>query len=111
MYLTKEQLLELQDTGIDEKIEKFAELFPNGTEVTYDVCIKHPNVFSFGLPGARLLPPNVLWKPYWDKVLDARHGYKIASLFATKEGCTKLISNSYMRRFKRSRSIRAFFCC
>jgi len=28
-----------------------------------------------------------------------------------KEGCTKLISNSYMRRFKRSRSIRAFFCC
>jgi hypothetical protein len=28
-----------------------------------------------------------------------------------KEGCTKPISNSYMRRFKRSRSIRAFFCC
>jgi hypothetical protein len=27
-----------------------------------------------------------------------------------KEG-SKLISNSYMRRFKRSRSIRAFFCC
>ena len=25
-----------------------------------------------------------------------------------KEGCTKLISNSYMRRFKRSRSIHAF---
>jgi hypothetical protein len=28
-----------------------------------------------------------------------------------KEGCTKPISNGYMRRFKRSRSIRAFFCC
>jgi hypothetical protein len=26
-----------------------------------------------------------------------------------KEGCIQPISNSYMRRFKRSRSIRAFF--
>ena len=33
MYLTNEQVQELQDTGIDEKIEKFAELFPNGTEL------------------------------------------------------------------------------
>jgi hypothetical protein len=31
--------------------------------------------------------------------------------FCTKEGCIKPISNSYMRRFKRSRSIREFFCC
>jgi hypothetical protein len=29
----------------------------------------------------------------------------------TKEGCIQPISNCYMRRFKRSRSIRAFFCC
>jgi hypothetical protein len=31
--------------------------------------------------------------------------------FGAKEGCIKPISNGYMRRFKRSRSIRAFFCC
>ena len=72
MYLTKEQVEELWDTGIDEKIEKFAELFPNGTEVTYDLCIKHPDVFSFGLPDARFMPRHVRWKPYWDKVLTAK---------------------------------------
>jgi hypothetical protein len=53
MYLTKERLAE---AGIDaEKVDKFAELFPNGTEVTRELCVKHPDVFSFGgLPGARL---------------------------------------------------------
>lgn len=50
MYLTKEQLQELQDTGIDEKIDKFAELFPNGTEVTRELCMTHQDVFSFGCP-------------------------------------------------------------
>ena len=84
MFLTNEQVQELQDTGIDEKIEKFAELFPNGTEVTYDLCIKHPDVFSFGLPGARLLPPGG-WKAYWDKVFKAKRNYKIRKAIA---GCT-----------------------
>ena len=74
MYLTNEQVQELQDTGIDEKIEKFAELFPNGTE-TYDLCIKHPDVFSFGLPGARLMP-HCGWKAYWDKVFKAKDDYR-----------------------------------
>ncbi len=81
MYLTKEQVQELQDTridekitrfaelfakrfpqvqelhtGIDEKVEKFARLFPNGTEVTRRLCKLHTDVFSFGLRGARLMP-------------------------------------------------------
>jgi hypothetical protein len=52
-YLTKEQL---QDTGIDpEKIQKFTELFPYGTEVTCELCVKHPDIFSFGKQGAQLL--------------------------------------------------------
>jgi hypothetical protein len=80
MYLTNEQLQELWDTGIDEKIEKFAELFQNGTEVTREICVKHPDVFSFGLPGARLMPPNVRWKPYWDRVLSAKKDYKMRML-------------------------------
>jgi hypothetical protein len=58
MYLTNEQVQELQDTGIDEKIKKFDALFPNGTEVTRELCIKHPDVFSFGFPGAQLLGSN-----------------------------------------------------
>ena len=75
-YLTKEQLQELQDTGIDEKIQKFATLFPNGTEVTRELCMKHSDVFSFGCPGARLMP-HCGWKAYWDKVLNAKKEYKM----------------------------------
>ncbi len=52
-YLTKEKL-QAADIAI-EKIEKFAELFPNGTEVTCEVCVKHPDVFSFGKNGRRLI--------------------------------------------------------
>lgn len=45
-YLTKEKL---QDAGIKlEIIEKFDKLFPGGTEVTHRICIKHPDIFSFG---------------------------------------------------------------
>jgi hypothetical protein len=52
-FLTKEQL---QNAGIEpEKIEKFAELFPDGTEVTCEVCVKHPDVFSFGEKGGKLI--------------------------------------------------------
>lgn len=92
MYLTKEQVEELVDTGIDEKIEKFVELFPDGTEVTYDLCIKHPDVFSFGLPGARLMP-NCGWKAYFDRILKARHIYKVLSFFATPRGRIVIIHN------------------
>jgi hypothetical protein len=74
MYLTKEQL---EDAGIDpEKIQKFAALFPYGTEMTRELCMKHPDVFSFGLPGARLMP-HAGWKAYWDKVLEAKFEYKM----------------------------------
>jgi hypothetical protein len=53
MYLTKEQL---QDAGVaPEKVQKFAALFPNGTEVTCEVCVKHPDVFSFGKQGGPLI--------------------------------------------------------
>ena len=76
MYLTNEQVQELQDTGIDEKIEKFAELFPKGTEVTYELCVEHPDVFSFGNPGARLMPHRRAWKVYLDKVRKAKWYYK-----------------------------------
>lgn len=81
MYITKEQLQELQDTGIDEKIQKFARLFPNGAEVTRELCIKHPDVFSFGCPGARLMP-HVGWKAYWDKVLNAKKEYMMRMMIA-----------------------------
>jgi hypothetical protein len=46
MYPTKEQLQELQDTGIDEKIQKFAELFPDNrsdARVVYEA----PGRFQF----------------------------------------------------------------
>jgi hypothetical protein len=52
-HLTKEQL---RDAGIDhEKIQKYAELFPDGTEVTCELCVKYPDVFSFGKQGCKLL--------------------------------------------------------
>jgi hypothetical protein len=45
MFLTKEHL---QLAGIDsEKIQKFAELFPDGTEVTRKACCENRDVFSF----------------------------------------------------------------
>ncbi len=53
MHLTKEQL---QGAGIDPgKIQKFAELFPYGTEVTCELCARHPDVFSFGKQGRELI--------------------------------------------------------
>jgi hypothetical protein len=53
MYLTEGQLI---DAWIDpEKIQKFAELFPNGTEVTYDLCVTHTDLFSFGKQGRSLI--------------------------------------------------------
>ena len=60
---------------------KFARLFPNGAEVTRELCIKHPDVFSFGCPGARLMP-HVGWKAYWDKVLNAKKEYKMRMMIA-----------------------------
>ena len=45
-YLTKEKL---EHTLIDpEIIKKFAELFPDGTEVTREVRETFPDIFSFG---------------------------------------------------------------
>lgn len=73
MFLTKQQL---QDAEIDpDKIRKFAELFPKGTEVTREMCIKYSDVFSFGYPGARLLP-NGGWNEYLDSVSKAKNNYK-----------------------------------
>jgi hypothetical protein len=53
MYLTEGQLI---DAWIDpEKIQKFAELFPDGTEVTCELCVKYPDIFSFGEQGRSLI--------------------------------------------------------
>jgi hypothetical protein len=66
MFLTKEQL---QEAEIDyEQVRKFAELFPSGTEVTRELCMKHPDVFSFGLPGSLLLPTHAR-RAYRDRIL------------------------------------------
>jgi hypothetical protein len=104
MFLTKEKVQELQGTGIDEKIEKFAELFPNGTEVTRELCIKHPDVFSFGLPGARLMPRHVRWKTYWEKVRKAKIGYKcrVIQLGHRRDWATRGCSGMYKRAFEQA---------
>ena len=69
MFLKREHL---QAAGIDpEKIVKFADLFPNGTEVTRDVCVKFPQVFSFELDGMRILPQES-WTFYCEEIICAK---------------------------------------
>jgi hypothetical protein len=65
MFLTKEKL---QDARVPpSRFYKFVELFPNGTEVTRELCLEHPNIFSFGFQGGYLIPAN-LRDAYWDKL-------------------------------------------
>lgn len=68
MFLTKERL---QASVVDpEKIIQFEALFPNGVELTREVCVEHADCFSFELDGMRILP---VWsrKFYCDEIIRA----------------------------------------
>lgn len=56
-----------------ERIEKFDALFQEQTEVTYEVCVTHPDIFSFGLQGLPLVP--YAYKSYVAEIGEATHIY------------------------------------
>ena len=68
-----------------ERVQKFAELFPNGTELTRELCLKHPDVFNLGLPVALLLQ-RYIREEYVNKVLEIQDAYEIKLTLAKPRG-------------------------
>jgi hypothetical protein len=56
MFITSELLREKQ--ACTEQIKLFSSLFPMGTEVTEELCVRHAKDFNWDWATASLLPPS-----------------------------------------------------
>ncbi len=58
MKLTSERLIELG--ACEEQIEKFDEIFPEGTDVTIELAVQHANTFNWNWAAEKLLTTQAL---------------------------------------------------
>lgn len=73
MFLTKEVL---QTAGVDpEQVQKFSALFPNGAQVTRDLCVIHAQKLNFGRMAKPLLS-NASYAIFRDKIKDTLEEYR-----------------------------------